>query len=204
MENGRKAWKENLTVPNILSVLRILLIIPFVFFFLSKNYIAAAAMVIISGLSDMFDGMIAQKFNQITALGKILDPIADKLTLVAVIICIGIIVPKIIPLVVILVVKDLLMLLGGAYLIQKKITPPAAKWYGKLSTILFYLSVSVIVLLEIITGSASDFAVLTTVLMLVTTAAMLFSMVKYFLIFLSLLRENKQEGTANRKAGTKD
>lgn len=126
MENGRKAWKENLTVPNILSVLRILLIIPFVFFFLSKNYIAAAAMVIISGLSDMFDGMIARKFNQITALGKILDPIADKLTLVAVIICIGIIVPKIIPLVVILVVKDLLMLLGGAYLIQKKITPPAA------------------------------------------------------------------------------
>lgn len=120
MENGRKAWKENLTVPNILSVLRILLIIPFVFFFLSKNYIAAAAMVIISGLSDMFDGMIARKFNQITALGKILDPIADKLTLVAVIICIGIIVPKIIPLVVILVVKDLLMLLGGAYLIQKR------------------------------------------------------------------------------------
>ena len=59
-------------------------------------------------------------------------------------------------------------------------------------------------LLEIITGSASDFAVLTTVLMLVTTAAMLFSMVKYFLIFLSLLREKKQEGTANRKAGTKD
>lgn len=92
----------------------------------------------------------------------------------------------------------------GAHTSYKKDNTACRQWYGKLSTILFYLSVSVIVLLEIITGSASDFAVLTTVLMLVTTAAMLFSMVKYFLIFLSLLRENKQEGTANRKAGTKD
>lgn len=195
MLKDSKAWKENMTIPNLLSVLRILLIIPFICLFLSKNYIAAAVMVVISGLSDMFDGMIARRFNQITALGKILDPIADKLTLVAVIICIGIIVPKIIPMVVILVIKDLLMLLGGAYLIRKKITPPAAKWYGKLSTILFYVSVSVIVLLEIITGSASDFAVLTTVIMLITTAAMLFSMINYFLIFLGLLREKKAEGT---------
>lgn len=193
MLKDSKAWKENLTIPNLLSVLRILLIIPFICLFLSKNYIAAAVMVVLSGLSDMFDGMIARRFNQITALGKILDPIADKLTLVAVIICVGIIVPKIIPLVIILVLKDLLMLMGGAYLIKKKITPPAAKWYGKLSTILFYVSVSVIVLLEIITGSASDFAVLTTVIMLITTAAMLFSMGNYFLIFLSLLKEKKAE-----------
>ena len=138
-----KHFKENLTVPNLLSVLRILLIVPFVFFFLQKNYIASAAMLVLSGLSDMFDGMIARRFNQITALGKILDPIADKLTLVAVIICIGMIVPRIIPLVVILVLKDLLMLLGGAYLLRKHITPPAAKWYGKLATVVFFNNLNV-------------------------------------------------------------
>ena len=184
-----KHFKENLTVPNLLSVLRILLIVPFVFFFLQ---IASAAMLVLSGLSDMFDGMIARRFNQITALGKILDPIADKLTLVAVIICIGMIVPRIIPLVVILVLKDLLMLLGGAYLLRKHITPPAAKWYGKLATVVFYICVSTIVVLEIVTGSASDFDILMLVLMLITTAVMLFAMIRYFIIFLRLLQDRKK------------
>ena len=187
-----KHFKEKLTVPNLLSVLRILLIVPFVFFFLQKNYIASAAMLVLSGLSDMFDGMIARRFNQITALGKILDPIADKLTLVAVIICIGMIVPRIIPLVVILVLKDLLMLLGGAYLLRKHITPPAAKWYGKLATVVFYICVSTIVVLEIVTGSASDFDILMLVLMLITTAVMLFAMIRYFIIFLRLLQDRKK------------
>ncbi|MGN0551628.1 MAG: CDP-alcohol phosphatidyltransferase family protein [Acutalibacteraceae bacterium] len=179
------------TIPNIISFVRILIIIPFIISFVGRHYYVAAIMIALSGLSDMFDGMIARKFNQITELGKILDPIADKLTLLAVILCIGTLVPKIVPLVAVLVLKDVLMLSGGAYLIKRNIKPPAAKWYGKLATVVFYISMATIVALEIATGSASDFAVLTTVIMLITTAVMVFALIKYAIIFFALLKEQK-------------
>lgn len=180
-----------LTIPNIISFVRILIIIPFIISFVGRHYYVAAIMIALSGLSDMFDGMIARKLNQITELGKILDPIADKLTLLAVILCIGTLVPKIVPLVAVLVLKDVLMLSGGAYLIKRNIKPPAAKWYGKLATVVFYISMATIVALEIATGSASDFAVLTTVIMLITTAVMVFALIKYAIIFFALLKEQK-------------
>ena len=73
-----------LTIPNILSFLRILLITPFMILFLNGNYVWASLMIIISGLTDCVDGFIARKFNQVSEFGKILDPVADKLTLLAV------------------------------------------------------------------------------------------------------------------------
>lgn len=63
--------------------------------------------------------MAARKLNQVTPLGKILDPIADKVTLFAVVICMVIYVPMVLPILVTLLVKDLLMLIGGADLIKK-------------------------------------------------------------------------------------
>lgn len=180
---------ENLTIPNLISVFRILLVIPFVFFFMYEKYIFAFTTIVLSGISDALDGLIARKFNQISSLGKILDPIADKLTLVVVIICVGILIPGIVPLVVVLVVKDLLMLLGGSYLIKQKITPPAAMWFGKLATIIFYVSVTIIVL-----GKAFfkfENPVVTITLLLLTTAAMLFALINYLIIFIKLLKENK-------------
>ena len=95
--------KENFNIPNILSFIRIIIIVPFVLYFLNDDYLLAALMLIFSGLSDMFDGLIARKLNQITKLGKVLDPVADKLTLTAVIICMGIKFPEIFPLVIILI-----------------------------------------------------------------------------------------------------
>ena len=133
--------KENFNIPNILSFIRIIIIVPFVLYFLNDDYLLAALMLIFSGLSDMFDGLIARKLNQITKLGKVLDPVADKLTLTAVIICMGIKFPEIFPLVIILILKDVSMLIAGSFLLKKGIEPPAAKWYGKLSTVFFYISV---------------------------------------------------------------
>ena len=75
--------KDLMTIPNAISFTRILLITPFVAFFIKEMYVAAAITVGISGLSDLFDGMIARKFNQESELGKVLDPLADKLTLIA-------------------------------------------------------------------------------------------------------------------------
>lgn len=194
MSAKKNAEDRIFTIPNLLSMFRIVLIVPLVAFFINKNYIAAVLCIVLSGLSDMFDGMIARRFNQITKLGKILDPIADKLTLVAVIVCIGILIPSVGILVIILASKDILMLLGGAYLIHRGITPPAAKWYGKTATVVFYLSVSVIVGIEVIGGarSAEHLSLLITILLTLTAIVMVFALLMYAALFVQLLKENKK------------
>lgn len=176
------------TVPNILTFCRIVLIAPFLYFFITERYIEATAILVASGLSDCFDGFLARKLNQVSDLGKLLDPVADKLTLVAVAVCICIMFPIVIPLMVILALKDLLMLCGGLYMIKKGIKPPAAKWYGKVGTIVFYFSVCLIVFLKAFFQIESD--VLTIVLMTLTAITMIFALVKYFQLFLKLRKEN--------------
>lgn len=183
--------KENFNLPNILSFTRIIIIIPFVLYFLNDDYLLSAAMLALSGLSDMVDGVLARKLNQITQLGKILDPVADKLTLTAVVICMGIKFPEIFILVVILSVKDLSMLLAGSYLLKKGIEPPAAKWYGKLATVFFYVSVIIIVALKALYGIADPRISIS--LLTATALLMLFALFRYFLIFLRLIKENNEK-----------
>ena len=82
--------KDILTIPNLLSLFRLLMIPVIVWLYVKeKNYYAAAAMVLISGATDIADGIIARKFNMISDFGKILDPMADKLTQGALIICLS-------------------------------------------------------------------------------------------------------------------
>mgnify|MGYP000325195803 CR=1 FL=1 len=85
MEKEKDVWSfktsDLVTIPNIITYVRFVLIIPFVYFFLAEQYIYAAICIGLSGLSDCFDGMAARKLNQVTPLGKILDPIADKVCL---------------------------------------------------------------------------------------------------------------------------
>lgn len=178
--------KENFNIPNMLSFIRIVIIIPFVIYFLNEKYLLAALMLVISGISDMFDGIIARKLNQITKLGKILDPVADKLTLTAVVVCMGIEFSEIVPLVIILILKDVSMLIAGSFLLKKGIEPPAAKWYGKLSTIFFYISVIIIVGLKAIWGITNP--ILSVILLSITAVLMFFALFKYFVIFLELIR----------------
>lgn len=179
--------KENLNIPNILSLARIIIIVPFVLYFLNDDYLASAFVLIVSGFSDMFDGMIARSLGQITPLGKVLDPLADKLTLTAVIICMGIKFPEIVPFVVILILKDLSMLIAGSFLIKKGVEPPAARWYGKVATVFFYVSVIIIVALKAIWGVNRPIVSIS--LLSVTSAFMLFALFKYFIIFLKLIND---------------
>ena len=74
-------WK---TIPNLISLIRILFIPVFALLFYNGQAVAAAVILALSALSDMVDGKIARKFNQVSNLGKILDPIADKLTVFAI------------------------------------------------------------------------------------------------------------------------
>lgn len=175
------------TVPNLITYIRFVLIAPFVYCFLKEEYIYAAICIGLSGLSDCFDGMTARKFNQVTPLGKILDPIADKLTLFAVVICMVIYVPMVLPILVTLLLKDILMLLGGADLIKKGLTPPAANWYGKIGTIIFYFSVCVIVFLKAF--FAYENLVLDLVLLSITAVSMLYALFQYGKIYFAMIKE---------------
>ncbi len=189
-----KPVNQNITVPNALSVLRILLVPFFVWAFLTGNLPAAVSLLVISGLSDMFDGLIARKFNQVTELGKMLDPFADKLTQGAVALCLAIRFPVVCPVLIIFIVKEIAMLCGGIVLLKNKKRPCAAKWYGKVATVLFYISVTVIVVLDgFFHISAAVFSGVAYGLLTVTAVMMIYSALKYFQIFLEILHSDDEK-----------
>lgn len=131
--------REITSIPNLLSMFRIVLIVVLVVFFFLELYIAAALTLLLSGITDILDGWIARKFNMITNLGKALDPFADKLTQFAVLIClvkfnIWILLPF-----GILVLRDGFMLASGISIFKRTHETFSAKWYGKVATALTYL-----------------------------------------------------------------
>ena len=184
-----------ITVPNGMSVLRILLVPVFAAFYLNGNLPAAVTTLVISGLTDMLDGLIARRFNQITDLGKMLDPFADKLTQGVVALCIAIRFPSIRPLLLLFILKELLMLSCAVVLLKKHKRPCAAKWYGKVATVMFYMSVSAIVLLDGLGIMGPDKQNIAAFVMLGLTGIMMaYAAMKYFQIFLAILREPEEKG----------
>lgn len=142
-----------MNIPNGLSILRILLVPVFVALYLKGIQPEQEALqywsfvvLAISGLTDCFDGMIARRFHQITDLGKILDPVADKMTQMAVLICLVVHYPRLLPLLIICVCKEVGQLIGSAIMLHRGAAIQGAKWYGKLTTIVFYLVMAAFVL----------------------------------------------------------
>lgn len=138
-ENLKDLFDGWLTIPNLLSILRILLI-PVFAVLLLKDYVVAAIIVIIfAEFTDLLDGYIARKYNQITALGKLLDPIADKLSQISIVI---VLIIKywdnaIKYLFMFFIIKEIVMLIGGAILLSKGLRPVAAEMWGKVATTVF-------------------------------------------------------------------
>lgn len=187
--------KDLMTIPNALSFIRIILITPFVAFFvaakyITNNYIPAIIILAISGISDLLDGMIARKFHQESELGKVLDPLADKLTLIAVGVCLIFIQPYVLPLMIIMVLKDALMIIGGTIIINKGVIPPKSSWYGKASTFMFYISVGMVVLMEIFKYKNET---LSLTVLGVTAGMMIFSLVNYAIIFFRIQKQLKEK-----------
>lgn len=138
--------KDILTLPNLLSFLR-LLMIPFIvwLYIKEKNYPAATGMIFISGITDIADGIIARKCNMISDFGKILDPIADKLTQLTIIICLSLKYSNMVWLIVLFVVKEFVMALLGYITLKSKDSVNSAKWYGKVSTLVLYASMMLLI-----------------------------------------------------------
>ena len=127
-------------IPNALTIVRFILIPLIVYYILTGQYIAGFITLTISGLTDILDGCIARKFNFITNFGKLIDPLADKATQIAVLASLtfkGIVSPWIL---MIVFIKEILMVSGASFLYGKDVVV-YSKWYGKLATVLFYLAI---------------------------------------------------------------
>ena len=135
--------KDWVTIPNMLSLLRILLIPIFGYIYLTAtqpiHYYLAAFIILLSGLTDLIDGWIARKYQQITELGKLLDPIADKLTQLTVLLCLFTQFKWVGYIVLLFLVKESFMLISSLILLKKGKKLDGAKWYGKIATAIFYV-----------------------------------------------------------------
>lgn len=127
-------------VPNALTIIRFFLIPFIVVNIFNGNYILAFIFFTVSGITDIADGCIARKFNLISNFGKLMDPLADKLTQIATIASLTLI--HIIPIWILSIVllKELIMIAGASFLYGKDVVV-YSKWYGKLATVLFYLAI---------------------------------------------------------------
>lgn len=127
-------------VPNILTIVRFLLIPVIVLFSLNNNYIATIIVLTISGITDILDGFIARRYNLISDFGKLMDPLADKATQLTILVILSI--KEIIPFWIMIVVlsKEILMIAGASFLYKKELVV-SSKWYGKLATVLFYVAI---------------------------------------------------------------
>lgn len=141
------------TIPNLLSFIRILLIPVFAYLYYNDMKVEAVAVLAASGLSDMFDGKIARRFNQISALGKILDPIADKLTQITIAVMLLLdfkdaenkMINAFGWVFLVFLIKEAVMLIGGLVMLLLNIRPGAAEIYGKLATTVFYVGMTLII-----------------------------------------------------------
>lgn len=194
---NKKLKSQNITVPNILTLIRILIIPFFVDSFLKDNLLGAICVLLVSGISDILDGFIARKFNQITEFGKILDPFADKLTGVSIAVTLAVKFPSLCPFLVFLAVKDIAMVVCGLVLLKRNLKPSSAKWYGKVSTAFFYVSVTIIVLMSI--NQVEVFNLVSTSLLTLTTLMMFYSGIRYLELFKETMKSENFQDKFNSK-----
>lgn len=132
-------------IPNILTAIRILLIPVFGYYLYIENYIAAAIFFVAGGITDILDGFIARKYNLVTSFGKLADPFADKLMQLTALTVLTILQKIPVFILVLVFAKEILMVLGSVLLYKKRNFVVSANWYGKLSTVLFYMAIIMII-----------------------------------------------------------
>ncbi|MBE6581857.1 MAG: CDP-alcohol phosphatidyltransferase family protein [Ruminococcaceae bacterium] len=169
----RYSKKEIFTIPNALSVFRILLIPVYAVLYMkaqvAKDYIIAASVFIISALTDMVDGFIARRFNMRSRIGIMLDPFADKLTQGIVIICLTLRNLEILPLLIIFLIKEGFMFVMACRLLHSGKMLDGALWAGKICTTVLFVSMAALVVFENIpTGGVYSIVAICSVFMIIS------------------------------------
>lgn len=181
------------TIPNLLSVIRILLIPVFAYLFYNDQKIMAVVVLALSGLSDTLDGTIARRFNQISALGKVLDPVADKLTQITIAVMLLIdfraaenqLIRAFGWVFLVFLIKEAVMIIGGLVMLLMNIRPGAAEIWGKLATLVFYVGMVIIIAVGPEVGALNELlsfelpAVLTGIIVVVSAIMTIVAFLSY-------------------------
>ena len=181
-------------IPNMLSILRLLMVPLFVFLFFYEfegHRYWALGVFLLASATDVLDGWLARRFNWVSDLGKIIDPLADKLMQFAACVSLAIKTRYGLMLAIAIFVKDILMTAGGVYLAKKGARDlVVAKWYGKLNTVCLALAVCLLIL----------FYQNETLAAAVTYAAlgmMVFTFIMYFSnVFLKFVKRGPEDASA--------
>jgi len=144
-------WKKEIcTIPNMLSLFRLVLIPVYIYIYLNatetKHYWIAGGILAISCLTDLIDGKIARKFNMISNVGKVLDPIADKMTQFSLILCLSRVYPALNGLLAIFVIKESFQLIAMLLNFRKGQALDGALLSGKISTTVLFVCLIILVL----------------------------------------------------------
>ncbi len=178
-----------LTIPNLLSLLRLCMIPLFVMLYLHERYLETALTLFLSGMTDLIDGWYARRFHAVSDLGKALDPVADKLTQAAMLLCLTSNHRQLIFPLVLLVIKEIFAALSGLAVIKVTGSVPSAVWHGKAATLLLYLLMIVHVIWKEIP------TVLSNVLTGASVVMMLLSMTLYAIKNVRSIRAADKGGT---------
>ena len=162
-----------MNIPNAISTFRLFLVPVFALVYFSgidNASLYAFLIFAVAGFSDILDGYIARKFNMVTKLGRIIDPLADKLMVFTALVCTAITgnIPAIFP--VLYLIKEGWQVFQTFRLADKIDDVPPANFWGKGGTFLFYVAITMGVLMP-----QYDTAVLIVLCMAVT-----FSVIAYF------------------------
>lgn len=177
-----KDWKKEMcTIPNLLSLFRLILIPVYVHIYLNAKetieYIIAGTIMAISCITDMVDGKIARKYNMISNVGKVLDPLADKFTQLALILCLSARYPILYPVLVLFLTKEFFQLFVAIFHIRKGKALPGALMAGKVCTTVMFTSLIALVLFPDLNEITVDLIVLTDAVFL------LISFISYILAY---------------------
>ena len=156
-----KDWKKEIfTIPNLLSFFRLILIPVYMVIYLnaqeSRDYLIAGSILAVSCTTDMIDGKIARKFNMITTFGKFLDPLADKMTQFALLLCLGIRYPVLQPVFALFILKELFQLFASILAAKHGYVLKGALISGKVCTTILFISLVALVLFPNIHRSTVD------------------------------------------------
>ncbi len=157
-------------IPNILTTVR-LIIIPFFAYYMlmAENFWIAAVLFLISGITDVVDGWIARRYNMITDVGSVYDPLVDKLMQITAVVCLALKGTIPVWIICVVAVKEVSMIVVGIVLYIKKIVVHS-NWYGKAATVIFYTVISVLILFPAIGESFKTILLVVLVMVMVMTA----------------------------------
>lgn len=201
-------FKGCLTVPNLISVIRIILIPFFAFYFMQGEFVIAVIILALSGLSDCVDGKIARRFNQISALGKLLDPLADKLTQITLAVILFLTFNKAEDTMLkafswvflVFIAKEFVMVLGSLIMLSFGLRPGAAEIYGKVATLAFYVVMIFIIGFGPEVGAFRNlFTIPNPLMMILVVISAILTMVAFFSYIPDVIRQVKEKKANSKK-----